>query len=649
MKHVEALPLKNVEFTDGLMRRMQRLVKEQVVDYQWRALNDRVEGAARSHCIENFRIAAGLSEGEHYGVVFLDSDLYKWLEATAYCVEVFRDREMEALADEACHLIGMAQGADGYINTYYTIKEPSGRFTSLQQGHELYCAGHFFEAAAAYFHATGKRAILDTACRFADYLARVFGTGEGQIPGYPGHQEVEVGLVKLYRATGNEAYLKLADYFIAQRGREPRYFEIERERPGYKDIFNLPVIDKPTYAQTHLEPVHQTEAVGHAVRALYMYSAMADLARLTDNEALRKACVALYESVTNRRMYVTGGVGSTEYGESFTVDYDLPNDSCYCESCASVALMMFASRMAALTGEGAYYDTVERAFFNQVLGGISQTGKEFFYVGPLSVDPERCRGNPGLGHVKPVRQKWFDVACCPTNIARTIMSLGGYAFGADGDTLYVHIPLAARVRTDRFAAQLDTQYPFGGELRVTVEWKAQNLAIRQGKLAPILSVKVNGAAAEPAAENGYLTLRDLNPGDVVDVLYDMKPRYVVSHPRVSDNVGKAAVMRGPLVYCVEQADNGSGVACLRLPGEALFTEAEAFTGGGTIALKARGHRAVYKDPDALYQNELPQWEAADIHLIPYFLWANRGEGEMRVYLGVQSRADACEKIGEDAL
>ncbi len=643
MKHVEPLPLKNVELTDGIMRRMQRLVKEQVVDYQWQALNDRVEGAARSHCIENFRIAAGLSKGEHYGMVFQDSDLYKWLEATAYCIEVFRDREMEALADEACSLIAQAQGADGYINTYYTIKEPSGRFTTLQQGHELYCAGHFFEAATAYFHATGKRFILNTACRFADYLVRVFGTGEGQIPGYPGHQEVEVGLVKLYRATGNEAYLKLADYFIAQRGREPRYFEIERTRPGYKDIFNLPVIDKLTYAQTHLKPVHQTEADGHAVRALYMYSAMADLARLTDNEALRKACGALYESVTNRRMYVTGGVGSTQCGESFTVDYDLPNDTMYCESCASVALMMFASRMAALTGEGAFYDTVERAFFNRVLGGISLTGKEFFYVGPLSADPHVCHGNPGFEHVKLVRQKWYDVACCPTNIARTIMSMGGYAFGADGDTLYVHIPLAARIRTERFAAQLDTQYPFGGELRITVEWRTQNLEIRQGKLAPILSVKINGVVAEPAAEDGYLKLMGLNPGDVVDVNYDLKPRYVVSHPRVADNVGKAVVMRGPLVYCAEQADNGAGVACLRLPENALFTEEEAFSGGGTIALETRGYRAVYKDPDALYQDGLPRWEAADIHLIPYFLWANRGEGEMRVYLGVQSCADAHEK------
>jgi DUF1680 family protein len=259
MEFFEALPLKSVRLTDGIPQKMQKLVKEKVLTYQWDVLHDRVEGAAKSHCIENFRIAAGLKAGEHYGVVFLDSDLYKWLEAAAYCIEVFRDKELEALADEACGLIGKAQQSDGYINTYYTIKEPASRFTNMQEGHELYCAGHFFEAAVAYYKATGKRQILDTACRFADYLTQVFGMGEGQIPGYPGHQEVEVGLVKLFKVTGNHAYLKLADYFIAQRGKEPFYFAMERERPDFRDIFHLPVIQERTYAQTHTEPVFQTK------------------------------------------------------------------------------------------------------------------------------------------------------------------------------------------------------------------------------------------------------------------------------------------------------------------------------------------------------------------------------------------------------
>ncbi len=635
MNAMTALPLHDVRLTDGFLSRMQRLVKEQVLSYQWEVLHDRVKDVPQSHCIENFRIAAGLSQGAHYGMVFQDSDLYKWLEAAAYCVTVFgpEAKDIEQKADEACELITKAQGADGYLNTYYTIKEPAGRFSNLLEGHELYCAGHFFEAAVAYYHATEKRLILDTACRFADYLTKIFGTGEGQLPGYPGHQEVEVGLVKLYGVTGNEAYLQLADYFISQRGKPPRYFEEESKGLQYQDIFHLPVLHKPTYSQSHQEPVRQTVAVGHAVRALYMYSAMADLAGLKDRPDLRQACETLFESVSQRQMYITGAVGSTECGESFTVDYDLPNDTVYGETCASVALMMFSARMAKLTGEGRYMDTVERAFFNQVLGGISQTGREFFYVGPLAVNPAAVKGNPGLSHVKPVRQRWFDVACCPTNIARTVMSLAQYAFGSTEDTLYIHIPLGCQIHSGRFAAKLHSDYPFGNTLRIEVEAE-ETLALRQSGLAPVKSLRVNGEARYLEAKHGYYYLEGLRPGDVVEAAYEMTPRYVVSHPKVVANVGKAAVMRGPLVYCAEQADNGEGIACLTLPPVAAFVESETFAGKGTVALEGQGQRKVFSGGDALYQERLPTQAPAQIRLIPYCLWANRGEGEMQVYLNL---------------
>lgn len=634
MRNATPLPLSAVRLADGMPLTMQKLVRDEVLFYQWRTLNDRTEGAARSHCVENFRIAAGLSSGEHYGTMFQDSDLYKWLEAAAYCIEIFGGTELEAVADEACALIGKAQRSDGYINTYYTLREPNGRFSNLQQGHELYCAGHLFEAAVAYYGATGKRAILETALRFADYLVRVFGTEPGQIPGYPGHQEVEIGLLKLHRATGDERYLRLAAYFIDQRGKEPRYFETERNSPGYRDLFGLPVAYDPKYAQSHARPAEQTEAVGHAVRALYMYAAMADIARLGGDGALADACRRLYQSVTNRRMYVTGGVGSTECGESFTGDFDLPNDTVYGESCASVALMMFAARMAALTGDGACYDTVERAFFNQVLGGMSQSGKEFFYVGPLSVDPRICRCNPGYFHVKPVRQRWFDVSCCPTNIARTIMSVSRYAITADDDTLYVHIPLACDIETGRFRLALRTRYPYGDILRIEARGRAQRVAIRNSGHAPIRSVAINDAKQTLTEENGYVLLGELEPGDVAEVRFDLTPRYVVSHPRVAENVGKVAVMRGPVVYCAEQADNGEGVACLRLPPAPLFREAPCFAGDGAVSLVARGARADFGGNDALYQERMPVWRDTDITLIPYCLWANRGEGEMRVFLSV---------------
>ncbi len=635
MNNINPLPLKTIALTDGMLYELQKLVREKVLPYQWEALHDRVEGAAKSHCIENFRIAAGLSQGEHYGQVFQDTDLYKWLEAAGYCLAAYEDKELEARADEMCDLIAAAQGSDGYLNTYFTLKEPQGRFTNLQEGHELYCAGHFFEGAVAYYQATGKRKILNVACRFADYLGKVFGTGEGQIPGYPGHQEVEVGLVKLYEVTGEKAYLDLAEYFIAQRGKKPYFFPMERRQPGFKDIFGLPFIQDSSYGQWHKEPVHQTDAEGHAVRALYMYAAMADLARLAGDKALGEACEKLYQSVTRRRMYINGGVGSAEEGERFTCDYDLPNDTMYCESCASVALMMFAERMGRYTADGAYFDTVERAFFNRVLGGIALSGTEFFYVGPLEVNPPSCRCNPGLKHVKPVRQKWFDVACCPTNIARTIMCIGRYALGEDGDTLYIHTPIACRVHTDAFHVEIDTQYPYGDTLRVTAIDHEQRVAIRQPGSARIKSIRINGKTVAAPLESGYYRLPALKPGDVLEAAYDLHVRYVVTHPRVPGNAGKAAVMRGPVVYCAEQADNGEGVACLRLPHTPAFAETATFWGNGTVALETKGAKAALPEDDVLYRDGLPAWEPATIKLVPYSLWANRGEGEMRVFLNVE--------------
>lgn len=635
MKKMSPIPLSGVRLTEGLAARMQALVRDKVLPYQWEILNDRVEGAAKSHCVENFRIAAGLAQGAFYGMVFQDSDLYKWLETAAYALQVCADPALEAQADEVCHLIRMAQHPDGYINTYFTLKEPQNRFKNLWQGHELYCAGHLFEAAVAYARATGKRDILDTACRFADYLTQVFGTGEGQLRGYPGHQEVEVGLVKLYEETGEKRYLALADYFLAERGATPFYFDEEQKTPGYHDLFEGFSKNPPTYAQAHARPAQQTDATGHAVRALYMYSAMADLAALNGDAALSHASETLHRSVTQRQMYVTGGVGSTPVGESFTGDYDLPNDTVYGESCASVALMMFESRMAALTGEGAYFDTVERAFFNQVLGGISLSGTAFFYVGPLAVDPHACRVNPGLMHVKPVRQPWFDCACCPANIARTIMSIGGYAYASGGDTLFINIPLASEVRSGSHAVRVESGYPCGGTVRITALADGQRVRLRQSGLAPLRALTHNGSPLPVTLSQGYVTLPTLAQGDTVEAVLDLTPHYVVSHPRVPANAGKAAVMRGPLVYCAEQADNGAGLSFLALPETLTAAESDAFTGGGMVALTVRGKRAVLPQSDELYRSTLPVWEPAEIRLIPYAIWANRGEGEMRVYLDVR--------------
>ncbi len=361
---------------DRFWKRYIDVVRHEVVPYQWEALHDRIPDAEPSHAIENFRIAAGESDGEFYGMVFQDSDVAKWLEAVAYLLEAERDRDLEKLADDVIELLGRAQQPDGYLNTYYTVKEPGKRWTNLRDNHELYCAGHLIEAAVAYFRATGKRRFLDIMCKYADYIGTVFGRGEGQILGYDGHQEIELALLKLYEVTGNKNYLKLSQYFIDQRGQQPHYFDREKEARGETGAFWYD--GGYRYHQAHIPVREQKQAVGHAVRALYMYTAMAGLVAKTGDESLKQACQTLWENVTKRQMYITGGVGSSAFGESFTFDFDLPNDTVYAETCASIALVFWARRMLELEMDGKYADVMERALYNGTISGMDLDGKRFF-------------------------------------------------------------------------------------------------------------------------------------------------------------------------------------------------------------------------------------------------------------------------------
>ena len=444
-----SIPLEadRVQITDELFGSYLRNVAETIIPYQWDALNDRLPDMEKSHCIDNFRAAAGELACGHQGAIFQDTDLYKWLEAVAFCIQNGSGRQFEAMADEVIELIGRAQCEDGYLNTYITVECPENRWKNLAEGHELYGCGHLIEAAVAYYKATGKRNLRDIACRFADLVDQVFGPGAEQCHGYPGHQEVELALVKLCKVTGEKRYLDLAAYFIRQRGGKPNYLLEEMKGRGGRNVFPEFSEYDDKYAQTHLPPVEQTTAEGHAVRAVYMYSAMADLARETGDEDLHRACETLYQNIVEKRMYITGGIGSSGKLERFTVDYDLPSDRMYCESCASVGLMMFAQRMASLTGEAKYYDTVERALCNTVLAGISKEGNRYFYVNPLEVWPDNCLPSTSLSHVKPVRQPWFACACCPPNIARTLASLAPYIYAADDTSLYVNQPISFRVET----------------------------------------------------------------------------------------------------------------------------------------------------------------------------------------------------------
>ena len=354
--------LNKVKVTDQFWHGYQELVMDTVIPYQEKILNDEIPGVEKSHALANFRIAAGLEEGEFYGMVFQDSDVAKWLEGVAYALEVRPDPELEERADKVIEIIEKAQQDDGYLNTFFTIKEPEHRWQNLQECHELYCAGHMMEAAVAYYEVTGKDRLLHVMERMAEHIEKRFGTEEGKEPGIPGHQEIELGLLRLYEVTGKENYKDLARYFIEQRGKDPDYFVKEKEKRGWVH-FNMDVNNRE-YNQAHATVYEQKEAVGHSVRAVYMYTAMAELASLYKDERLYQACRDLWENMTQKRMYITGGIGSTVDGEAFTVDYDLPNDTVYAETCASIGLVFFARKMLDNEMDGRYADVMERALYN---------------------------------------------------------------------------------------------------------------------------------------------------------------------------------------------------------------------------------------------------------------------------------------------
>jgi len=637
----------DIRIRDDFWSGYQDLVTDTVIPYQWEALNDRIEGAEPSRAIRNFRIAAGLEEGEFHGFVFQDSDLYKWLEAAAYSLRFRPNPELERTMDEAIELIGQAQHEDGYINTYYTIKEPDNRWKNLYEAHELYCAGHLFEAAVACHEATGKRRLLDIACRFADHIDRVFGPGKGQLRGCCGHPEVELALVRLYGATGEEGYLWLAKFFVDERGKEPNYF-LEEWKRGRPPIWGS---GKPNleYNQAHLPVREQTAAVGHAVSAVYLYSAQADLARLTGDSGLREACGRLWFNATKKRMYITGGIGSTHNGEAFTFDNDLPNDLAYAETCASIVLIFWARRMLRLEARSEYADVMERALYNTVLAGMARDGKHFFYVNPLEVWPEASLKNPDRRHVKPIRQKWFGCSCCPPNVARLLASLDDYIYDIDeaAGRVHVHLYIGSEARFAAAGREVTLHQRSGLPWDGTVTF---GLSVSGGgavRLALALRVPdwfqtaepvlaVNGEACPYRMEKGYAVVeREWADGDRAEWRLPMETVLVGARPEIRANAGRAAIQRGPLVYCVEEADNGAPLAALSLAEEPALSERfEPDLLGGCVVIEGDGRTPADTDwpEDAPYRPLRAATRPKRFRAIPYFLWGNREPGEMSVWI-----------------
>lgn len=641
-----------VQIDDPFWSEYIRLVREVMVPYQWEALNDRIAGAEPSHAIRNFKIAAGREEGEFYGMVFQDSDVSKWLEAVAYLLETARDPALEDIADEVIDLLAAAQREDGYLNTYFMLKEPGKEWSNLAECHELYCAGHLIEAATAYYRATGKRKLLDLASRYADYIADVFGTEPGKLHGYDGHQEIELALVKLFHATGEEKYLQLSRYFLDQRGSQPHYFEQEWEKRGRTLHFpQLSMVHDHEYSQSHLPVREQTTAEGHAVRMVYMCTAMADIALETGDEAMLAACRKLWENIVNKRMYVTGGIGSMEQGESFTADYDLPPDLAYAETCASVGLIFFARRMLALEHNSKYADVMERALYNTVISGMSLDGTKFFYVNPLEVYPEVLGKNKNYNHVKAVRQGWFTCACCPPNVSRLLASLGDYIYSAQGDTLYVELYIGGRtemvVGGVPIAIEQFSSYTSDGKVRLVVEPERAGkftVALRLPDWCREVRVTMNGESRAYHAGNadGYIHMtREWSSGDTVELCFAMPVTRVKGHPHIRQTFSKVALQRGPFVYCLEEADNGKRLYQLRLPSEGEYTLAEEHgfpKGIKTISVSGERIRPEAGWGEGLYASG-STWSSRkqELKFIPYFTWANRGEGEMSVWVGEEHR------------
>lgn len=637
----KALPLEAVNLHDAFWSRYVKLVHERVIPYQWEALNDRVPGAEKSHAIENFRIAAGLASGDFHGYVFQDSDLYKWLEAVAYRLATHPDAALEAQADAAIALIGQAQQSDGYLNTHYTVAQPGKRWTDERRKHELYCAGHLVEAAVAYAEATGKRALLEIACRFVDHTATVFGPAPNQKHGYPGHQVLEMALVKLFHLTGEARHLALASYFIDERGKQPHFYDLEEAARGEKGHLGYFEDYVYAYTQAHAPVREQKVATGHAVRAVYLYSGMADVAMETGDESLAQACRTLWANLTRRQMYITGAIGSQEYGEDFTFDFDLPNDTMYAETCAAIGLVFFAHRMLQMEPRGAYADVMERALYNGVLSGISQDGERFFYVNPLEVWPEACTGRHDHRHVAATRQPWFGCACCPPNIARLIASIGRYLCTQSEDTLWIHLyagsDLTAQVAGRQVHLRLHTVYPADGQVRLEMVPEASctfTLALRIPGWCrtPRLSVKGIPVDLATCLSDGYVYLRRTwEAGDLVDLDLPMPVERLWSHPSLRADAGQVALQRGPVVYCLEEVDNGGNLGALSIPRNAELAIGPDAYGLPTVEGTARRlDEARWREE--LYAPEPPASEPCHFRAVPYHTWGNRGPGEMRVWI-----------------
>lgn len=605
---LDPVPFTQVAVHDRFWSRRQETNRRASVDHSLRMLDK----------AGNFLVMRLAAEGKregYQGLLFTDSDLYKSLEGISYTLATHPDPALDRRVDELIAMIAAAQQPDGYLDTWYQVTRPDQKWTNLRDNHELYCAGHLFEAAVAHFRATGKRNLLDIALKLADLIYRKFGP-DGKIA-YCGHPEIELALVKLWKATGDARWFTLARRMVENRG--SGFFADEHRTPrGQYDgtywLDDVPIRD-------------HRDIKGHAVRAAYLLAGTADIARETEDPGLIKMLDRVWRSATERRIFVTGGIGPSGSNEGFTVDYDLPNLSAYQETCASIAMALWGHRMALLHGDARYMDAVEKALYNGVLSGVALDGARFFYVNPLA----------SLGNHH--RQEWFACACCPPNVLRTIASVGGYAYATSRDSLYVNLYLGGSVtaqvggRDVRMVVQTD--YPWDGRVTLTVRDEARFvLRLRVPGWCQGPTLRLNGrAVANPSRERGYLVLdRAWKAGDAVVLDLPMPVVQTQAHPLVKENLGRVAIERGPLVYCAEQTDNAVPIGEIVVPrGAPMRPQYRRDLLGGVVAVEATGSKVAAPEWSRRLYQPVVGSEKTTLTLIPYAFWDNRKAGPMAVW------------------
>ena len=627
---VKPVPFTNVKITDNFWLPRLDTNRNVTIPYDFKKCEE-------THRIDNFAIAGGIQEGSFIGIRYNDSDVFKVIEGASYSLNTHPDPELEEYLDDLIAKIAAAQEDDGYLYTCRTINPYSlprhtgeTKWSQLKDSHELYNIGHMYEAAVAYYQATGKRSLLEVAIKSANLVDKVFGPGKDQLHGVPGHQEIEMGLVKLYRVTADEKYLNLAKYFLDQRGNAE-----EHELYVYGENGNNKV-----YTQDHKLVIEQSEAIGHAVRAAYMYSGMADIAALTDDKNYSKAVDELWNNVVSKKLYITGGIGSKHAGEAFGENYFLPNLSAYNETCAAIANMLWNQRMFLLSGNAKYIDVLERTLYNGFLSGVSIHGDKFFYPNPLESDGSHQR--------KP----WYSCSCCPTNVVRFLPSLPGYIYAHTEDNLFINLYIGNKAKINMSFGEIiisqSTNYPWDGNVKINIEPEAKSkftISLRipgwaqnkpvpsdlyhyMNKLDQKPVIKINNKEIKYDISKGYAEInKQWEKGDIIEIDFPMPVRKVIANEKVTENIGKYSIERGPLVYCAEWVDNGGKVRNLLLDKDAVFTyEYQANLINGVNILKGVS-KSLSNDKSGNSTIEKKQSFIA----IPYYAWAHRGSGEMMVW------------------